>query len=167
MLDSIVIDEQNKVKEEHVTPFLEATKSVFKMTTNIDVELGDVYVKESPFASETLAIILGLTGDIRGQVIFSMKANTAMHVASMMMFGMPVSQLDEMAYSAISELTNMIMGNSATIFYKSGIHVDITPPTLLMGDNMTIHNKRLKTICFPAKLSDEHVFEVDISIEQE
>ncbi len=44
--------------------------------------------------------------------------------------GMPVTELDDMATSAISELGNMIMGNAATIFSTKGIVIDITPPTV-------------------------------------
>ncbi len=47
--------------------------------------------------------------------------------------GMPVTELDDMAMSAISELGNMIMGNAATIFSTKGIVIDITPPTVCRG----------------------------------
>ena len=42
-------------------------------------------------------------------------------MASKMMMGMPVTALDDMSISAISELGNMIMGNAATILLNKGI----------------------------------------------
>lgn len=55
-----------------------------------------------------------------------------------MMFGMPVNELDEMASSALNELGNMIMGNTATIFSTLGIIIDITPPLAVYGDDLQL-----------------------------
>lgn len=55
-----------------------------------------------------------------------------------MMMGMPVEELDELSKSAITELSNMILGNAATIFYNRSIKMEITPPALFVGDNMEI-----------------------------
>lgn len=55
-------------------------------------------------------------GEMKGQVILAIRENNAKDIASRMMFGMPVNELDEMASSALNELGNMIMGNTATIF---------------------------------------------------
>jgi len=43
-----------------------------------------------------------------------------------------------MSKSALSELTNMILGNTATLLYNRGVGVEITPPSFLMGENMQI-----------------------------
>lgn len=47
--------------------------------------------------------------------------------------GMPVSEFDDMARSAISELGNMVMGNAATILSNNNVMIDITPPTIITG----------------------------------
>ena len=44
--------------------------------------------------------------------IVVMGMNTAKDIASRMMMGMPVVELDAMARSALSELGNMMMGNA-------------------------------------------------------
>jgi chemotaxis protein CheX len=80
--------------------------------------------------------------------------------------GMPVAELDEMAKSAISELTNMILGNTATIFYNNGVAVDITPPSLLMGSNIQISTSKMQTICIPLALSNDTTFEIDVAIQE-
>ena len=64
-----------------------------------------------------------------------MTEETAKKIASTMMMGMPVPEMDEMAQSAISELTNMVTGNAATNFEKDGLKVDISPPTLIVGSD--------------------------------
>jgi len=153
------------VNVEYINPFIEASKTVLKQIADIEAKLGKVYLKESPFKSDNIMIIVGLTGKMRGQVIFTMSRATAMGIASRMMGGMPVVELDEMSKSAISELTNMILGNTATILYNRGIGVEITPPSFLVGDNIEISSNKLKTICIPLILEDGKALDIDVSVE--
>ncbi len=150
---------------EYINPFIEASQTVLKQIASIDVKLGKVYLKTSPYKSENIIIMVGLTGSIRGQAIFSMSQKLAMSIASNMMFGMPVTEFDEISKSAISELTNMILGNAATLLYNKGTSVEITPPSLLMGDNMSISINKMKTICVPLVLESGEAIELDISVE--
>lgn len=150
---------------EYINPFIEASQTVLKQIANLDARLGKVYLKESPYKSDNIVILVGLTGAIRGQAIFTMSKILAMKIASCMMFGMPVVELDEISRSAISELSNMILGNASTLLYNKGLNVDITPPSLLMGDNMFISSNKMKTICVPLLIEADDVIELDISIE--
>ncbi len=65
---------------------------------------------------------------MRGQVMIVFENSVACDIASKMCM-MPITQLDDLSKSALSELGNMIMGNTATIFSTKGIGIDITPPT--------------------------------------
>ena len=103
---------------------------------------------------------------MRGQAIFSLSKSVAMSIASSMMGGMPVTELDEISRSAVSELANMILGNAATILFNRGVSIEITPPSLLMGDNMQVSSDKLKIICIPLLLDDGNVIEIDISVEK-
>jgi chemotaxis protein CheX len=150
---------------EHINPFIEASQQVFQMMTGIKPELGNVHLKSSPYAGDSIAVIVGLTGKIRGQVIISLCIDTAKTIASKMMGGVPVYELDDFAKSAISELGNMIMGNTATILFSRGIGIEITPPSLLMGEKITISPSHMKTICLPLNLGEEHSVSIDISLE--
>lgn len=150
---------------EYINPFIQGTQSVLKNVCNEETTLGKIYLKTSPYTGETISIIIGVTGDIKGQVIFSLNVNSACSIASKMMMGMPVPEMDELAKSAISELTNMILGNTATLFYNGGINIDITPPSLLMGQNIQISTTKTQTICIPLQLSDGNNFEIDVSLQ--
>jgi len=149
---------------EYINPFIEASQTVLKQTANIDAKLGKVFLKTSPYKSDCVVIIVGLTGKMRGQAVFTMTRSIAIYIASAMMGGLPITELDEMAKSAISELSNMILGNAATILYKKGIGIEITPPTLLMGDNLQISTNKMRTICIPLIFNDEQQIEIDISV---
>ena len=67
-----------------------------------------------------------------------MDIENAKIIASKMMFGMPIAELDEMACSALNELSNMIMGNTATVFSTQGKLIDITPPISVVGSNLQV-----------------------------
>lgn len=150
---------------EYINPFIEASQSVLMMMTGNKPELGQVYLRKAPFEGDNIAVIVGLTGRIRGQVIISLSKATALSVASAMMGGMPVVELDEISKSAISELANMIMGNTATILASRGIGIEITPPSLLVGEKLLITPSNMKTVCVPLMLSDGNVMDIDVSLE--
>jgi chemotaxis protein CheX len=149
---------------EYINPFIEASQTVLKQIASFEATLGKVFLKTAPYRSEDVVIMVGLTGKIRGQANFSMTKSFAIKIASHMMMGMPVTELDDMSKSAISELANMIMGNAATILYNRGINIDITPPSLLMGDNLQIMPNKMKTICIPLNVGDDTII-LDISSE--
>ncbi|MGI6778993.1 MAG: chemotaxis protein CheX [Acetivibrionales bacterium] len=150
---------------EYINPFIEASQAVLNQF-NINAKLGKVYLKTQPHKGDNIMIIVGLTGKIRGQAVFGMSKPVATYIASNMMGGMPISELDEMSKSAISELTNMILGNTATILYNKGVGVEITPPSFLMGENMEIYSDKMQTICIPLQLQDSKILEIDISVEK-
>lgn len=149
---------------DHINPFIQASRTVMKSVANTDVSLGKVYLKSSPYSSETIVIVVGLMGELRGQVIFSMDKSVALKIASAMMMGMPITELDEMSKSAIAESANMILGNAATLLYDKGIKIEITPPSLMMGDNIQISTPNMKTLCIPLILSTGGTMELDIAL---
>ena len=118
------------INVEYINPFLMAATNIIKDICQIDMQVGKPYVKQTAFADDSVIIMIGITGEMRGSVIIALTYNKALEIASKMMMGMPVTELDEMATSAISELGNMIMGNAATILSTKGVGIDITPPTL-------------------------------------
>jgi chemotaxis protein CheX len=136
------------------------------MMTGVKPELGKVYLRRTPFPSENIAVIVGLTGRIRGQVVMSFSKQSALTVASAMMGGMQLTELDEISKSALSELANMIMGNTATLLANRNIGIDITPPSLLMGEKLTISPANMQTISIPLVIDGNKIIEIDVSLEE-
>ena len=149
---------------EYINPFINVSVDLIKMVCNANVNRGQIFIKNSPFTAGSVVIIIGIAGEFKGQVFFSMNEETACKIASAMMFGMEVNALEEMAKSAIAELGNMIMGNVSTEFYNNGIKIDITPPTILVGSDMAVSTKGVKTICVPLTLENIGAVEIDVAI---
>ena len=150
------------INVEYINPFLMAATNIIKDICQIDMQVGKPYVKQTAFADDSVIIMIGITGEMRGSVIIALTYNKALEIASKMMMGMPVTELDEMATSAISELGNMIMGNAATILSTKGVGIDITPPTLCRG-NLTMTQSYTKNICIPLS-GDDITIELDVAV---
>lgn len=141
---------------EIINPFIMGAKKVMQEAAQINLNVGKPYVRNLNFTDDALRIIIGITGQMTGQVIISMPINNAKKIASNMMMGMSVAELDDMAISAISELGNMIMGTSSTIVASNGIVTDITPPVIERGTTY-MDVKDFQNICIPM-IFEENVF---------
>lgn len=153
------------MKAEYINPFIESAQSVVNMLLGIEIKLGKVYLKSSPFLVNQTVIIIGIIGKIKGQVYFELATDSAKKIASAMMGGMTIVELDEMSKSAVSEMVNMIMGNTSTAFAKKNIKVDITPPTLLMGEKIEISSKT-PTIVVPLELEGLGTIAINVAVEE-
>jgi chemotaxis protein CheX len=145
---------------EYINAFIEASIKVINEVTGFSPSPGKVAIRNTIYKGNNLLVIIGLVGNITGTVVIYLNKEVAVKVASMMMMGVPVNELDEMAKSAISELCNMILGNTMTILSKKNIEVDITPPTMLAGDNIEITMHKSVIVNIPL------IFESDISYKE-
>lgn len=121
------------VSAEHINPFLLSAGQILEQVCGIQTTVGPISKDNIGIDGEPLFIMLGVTGELTGQVCIVFDTEVAKDVASKMMMGMPVAEIDDMAKSALSELGNMIMGNAATLLSNTNLMIDITPPTLGMG----------------------------------
>lgn len=147
---------------EHINPFLIAATKILKDMCFIDTKIGRPFVKNISFQEDTVVIMIGVAGELRGQVMISFSSDVACDIASKMCM-MPITQMDDLSKSAICELGNMIMGNTATVFSTKGVGIDITPPTLCMG-NVSVHTSFTKNICIPLTYDDEKTIEFNIAM---
>lgn len=132
---------------EHINPFLMAAKKVLQDVCFLEASISKPVLKEASFENNTWVIIIGVTGEMRGQVLVAFEEESACAVASKMCMT-EITAIDDFSASALSELGNMIMGNAATVFSSSGIGIDITPPTLSHG-TMGFTNNFAKNLCVP------------------
>jgi chemotaxis protein CheX len=97
-------------------------------------------------------------------VVYTIDLEVAKNIASTMMMGMPVDEFDDMAKSALSELTNMLTANAVTILANNGISIEISTPTLLHGENMCVKMNTNPILCVQL-LADGNPIEINISFE--
>ncbi len=150
------------INVEHINPFLMASTRILKEMCFIDAAIGRPYIKNPAFFDNTLIILIGFTGEMKGQAMIAFEDPIACDIASKMIM-MPITEMDDLAKSAICELGNMIMGNTATIFSTKGIAIDITPPTVGNG-TMTFSATYAHNICVPLEYDGNKKIEIHIAI---
>lgn len=150
----------------NINPFLQSTISVFESVTQLKLTVGKPAMADFSFESPTYTITVGVVGQMKGQAVLAMKLDNAKEIASRMMFGMPVAEIDEMAGSALNELSNMIMGNTATIFSTQGKIIDITPPISMIGTNMAVKSD-IDPIAVPLLLDGNEFLKLYICVYEE
>jgi chemotaxis protein CheX len=121
-------------------------------------------VKDKMTQSLGVTIIVGFTKQIRGNVVYNMSEDTAKYIASTMMMGMPVENFDEMAQSAVSEMSNMLTANAATNLAAMGLEVDISTPSLSVGADFQVKISNEKYLTVTMDVSG-HPVEIDIAVQ--
>ena len=148
----------------HINPVLESFNVILPQLGLNDIQKKGISVKGKYIESKGVVIIIGIIGDVKGNIIYGMTVDTAKKIASIMMMGMPVEKFDEMPQSAISELVNMLTANVAMNFSKDNINIDISTPTLIEGE-FTASSNADKVLCVEMSV-DEMIIEVNISLEK-
>ncbi len=122
----------------NINPFIESFEAVIPQLGFSEIRRGDLSVTEQQLNFTGVMIVVGIVGTLRGNAVYCIETDHAKAIASVMMMGMPVDELDEMAQSALSELANMLTATAATGFSELGLPIDITTPTLLHGENVSV-----------------------------
>lgn len=147
-----------------VIPFIDAIVAVMPQLGFQDIKRGQLSVSDdNKIASLGVMAVVGITHAIRGTIAYNMTEESAKKIASKMMMGMPVLTFDEMAESAISELGNMLAANAAILFEQKGTIIDISTPTLVVGDSHASTAGNIKQIIVEV-IVDEIPIEVHISV---
>ncbi len=126
------------INAEYVNPFLEAASAVFKSILGVDLRRGKLVIKESPVPAMDIAIIIGITGGVTGEVVYSMEFNMVKKIADILAPGLSEEQIKGEYKDIIGELANMITGNAMNLFASTGKQIDITTPTVVEGKDFTL-----------------------------
>jgi len=122
----------------YLNPFIEASQNVIKDITGLDSKLEKVYLRGNSFDGDEIIIIIGLTGALVGHVMLTLNVST-MDIIVKEMYAGDANNLDEdLKRSAMAELANMIVGNASNLFYKRGMKVFITTPTIMTGKKIVV-----------------------------
>lgn len=152
------------MKSEWINPFISNAIEVFEQMASIKLERTNLSLKEDPTPSNEISIIVGITGFIQGQVVYSLKAHTAQRIAQAM--APKTATIDsDFIESSIAELSNIITGRTTIQLSGNDKVLHITPPTIIIGKDFSISFVKLKTIS--VNLSSRFgTIEVNIAIKE-
>lgn len=108
-------------------------------------------------------VLIGLSDGVKGNVMVGFKKATALRIASAMMCGMEIMELDDLSESAVGEMFNMFVGG-ALVRLQSETPINFSPPTIAIGEKMFLMISRVSSKKLNFKL-DNDTFNVAFSIE--
>lgn len=118
----------------NINPIFEAFTNVIPQIGFTEVQKIELSAAKSVLPYTGVMVNIGVVGTLKGTIVFEMDTESAKKFASKMMMGMEVAEFDDLAQSAICEMSNMVCANACTQFAKAGIEgLNISPPTLIVG----------------------------------
>jgi chemotaxis protein CheX len=115
---------------EKVTTILNGTIEAAKGVIPLQFTIDQPSLFTAPLTQSPISVLIGMTGDVCGRLVIEGDVSSFSYIGEMM-FGMALE--GEILQSFTGELGNMIAGNLATNLSKKGISIDITSPTVLVG----------------------------------
>jgi chemotaxis protein CheX len=115
-----------------VTDILNSSIEALKGVIPLYIDVLQPSLLTEPFSQHKIGVLIGITGDVRGRMIIDGEEECFQSLGASM-FGMPLE--GEMLESFAGELGNMIAGNLATLLVQAGHTLDITPPTVIVGQS--------------------------------
>jgi chemotaxis protein CheX len=116
--------------------------------------------------TQPISIIVGITGFIRGQVVYAIDSNFAYSVAHAMLPNRLPVDIKKVVNSAISEIANIITGQASIALAGGSGKIDLTPPVVLMASDLTIDFVDMPTISL-SLISEIGVLEINIALADE
>lgn len=140
------------MKAEWINPFIKAAEDVF-VSYGLAFKIGKPKLQGPEVLGNDVNVTIGITGDIKGQVILSLGTAEALAVARTIV-PWELTEFDEMASSSISELTNILVGRASTYFEQIGLATDLSVPSVFTGNSIKVYNTGVQNIAIPFTLSD-------------
>ena len=147
-----------------INPFIGAVTGIMPQIGFSNITRKGISLKEKKFMVSGVGLTLGIVGDRKGNVVYSIDMDGAKKIASTMMMGMPVEELDDMSKSALSELSNMLTANASINFSNDGINVDISVPTMMYGEEIEINLQKDNIVCIDFDV-DGIVLSVNVALD--
>ncbi len=128
--------------------FVNSGRQVLSTELGTSVGVGQLSAQKDNYTTQDVTALVGVTGDLRGMVIFGLSISTALSLVSHMM-GQEFQEMDAVAESGIAELGNVVVGSSVTSLAELGYHCGITPPAVILGSKTVISTPNMHRLVFP------------------
>ncbi len=151
------------MKAEYANIFIKSAVEVFQKEVNVHLSRKDLAKKSSPVPSLPVSIILGITGFIRGQVVYAMDENFTYAVAKAMLPNKLPADIRRLANSAVSEMANIITGQASIALAGESEKINLTPPAVLMASDLKMDFLDVPTIAL-SLISEIGVLEINIAL---
>jgi chemotaxis protein CheX len=115
----------------NVSDLLDSIMSSVKQVVPLPIAFEEPDMWEETVLKSEMCVLVGITGETQGRMIIDSSPETFGKLGEAM-FGMALK--GEMLHSFVGEAANMVAGNMCTFASQKGQKVDITPPTIVVGE---------------------------------
>jgi chemotaxis protein CheX len=136
------------VNVKFLNPFVDAATEVLKVECELVTERGDLTLHKSAHTSDDITVLISMVGQIQGVVMYSLSQETGLDMVSRVM-GQKFTTFDNLAQSGVAELGNVISGRATVKFSQSGYTSNISPPTLILGQGVSISTLDFARVVVP------------------
>ncbi|QQE79268.1 chemotaxis protein CheX [Alicyclobacillus sp. SO9] len=113
-----------------VTEILNSTLDAVTTVISSPVNLGAPELLKNAIHQPEMGVLIGIAGDYPSRLIIEAKRDVYSTLAASM-YGMALE--GEMLESFVGEIGNMVGGNMCTNMSERGMLLEVTPPTVLVG----------------------------------
>lgn len=152
------------MRVEYINPFVESAFSIMQEVLQVAVDRKDLYLKKTTQPVMGVAALVGLAGDVEGRVLIDMSRDSAIKIASTMN-GEELNDIDDLVKATITELANMITAQAVTKLFELGFKFDLTPPSIITGDNMQVSNADVEALIVPLEM-EQGLVEINVAIRE-
>jgi len=144
--------------------FVNSGRQVLSTELGTPVGVGQLSAQKDNYTTQDVTALVGVTGDLRGMVIFGLSTGTALSLVSHMM-GQQFHQMDAVAESGIAELGNVVVGSAVTALAELGYRCGITPPAVILGCDTVISTPNMHRLVFPLE-TPKGVIEMQLALRE-
>ena len=139
-----------------VNAFSKGTVIILKSYFNSKVLKGDVRIYRNANHVGGVIVFIGITGDLSGRLMFNMSKSTAFKLASALN-SESITNIDDIFVSTIKEFVNIVAGSAINDLYTKHIDLDMTPPAILMSEQIAMlekENDKILSINYKTEFGD-------------
>jgi chemotaxis protein CheX len=134
---------------ERENDLLESASASVKQVLQIPFQMEEPNLYHAQSLHTEIGVLINFTGEMEGRLLIDGGTETFGALGASM-FGMALE--GEMLHSFVGELANMVAGNICSFISNKGWKVDITPPTILIGEMKWFDS--VKVFSFPVAIQD-------------
>ena len=139
-----------------VNAFSKGTVIILKSYFNSKVGKGNVRIYRNANHVGGVIVFVGITGDLSGRLMFNMSKATAFKLASILNME-SITTIDDIFIATIKEFVNMVAGSAINDLSTKHIDLDMTPPAILMSEQMSMlekENDKILSINYKTELGE-------------
>ncbi len=162
-----MLNGQENSRFNYIDSFVQAAFQVIEMMVNSEIEVNDPFFNHDPLHKYEVIIFITVRGDVEGKVFAGMDEKTAQNLTASLLNMDDTPALDKMGRSAISEFTNVIIGNATTLLSEAGYNCLISPPAfLIMSGEAPVVLQGLETTLVIPLVTEFGEMEINIALQK-